>query len=67
LLGGAVYVNSFTLIAREVDGSLQEFALAATSVGESIGTLVADISGVFIQGCMFRVNGLAGADFACGA
>ena len=60
-------MNSFTLVAREVDASLQEFALAATSVGESIGTLVADISGVLIQGCMFRVNGLAGADFACGA
>ncbi len=54
LLGGAVYVNSFTLVAREVDGSLQEFALAATSVGESIGTLVADISGVF--SVMFLVS-----------
>ena len=66
-MGGAVYVNSFTLVAREVEPSLQEFALAATSVGESVGTLMADISGVFIQGCMFRINGLAGADFAWGA
>lgn len=60
-------MNSFTLVSTEVDVSLQEFALAATSVGESIGTLVADISGVLIQGCMFRMNGLPGADFKCGA
>lgn len=103
LLGGLVYVNTFTLIAKEVDGSIQagpaiissghqfsqlgaclycacqcswyhllstcmqEFALAATSVGESVGTLIADVSGVLIQGCMFRKNGLPGADFKCGA
>lgn len=46
---------------------LQEFALAVTSVGESVGTLVADVSGVLIQGCMFRKNGLPGSDFRCGA
>lgn len=67
LLGGAVYVNSFTMITCNVDPSLQEFALAATSVGDSIGTAIADVSGILIQGCMFRLNHLAGADFKCGA
>ena len=62
-----MYVNAFTIITREVDPGLQEVSLAATSVADSIGTAIADVSGVLIQGCMFRVNHLAGADFRCGA
>ncbi len=55
------------MITCSVEPGLQEFALAATSVGDSIGTAIADVSGILIQGCMFRVNHLAGADFKCGA
>jgi battenin len=66
LLGGAVYVNAFTLLAREVEPQYREFSLGAASVADSAGIAVADIAAIFIQGCLFKANGLAGlADFAC--
>eukprot|EP01051_Picozoa_sp_SAG22_P022367 SAG22_NODE_5327_length_1036_cov_1.038420_2_plen_72_part_00 len=64
-VGGAVYVNAFTLISERVDARLVEFSLAAASVGESVGIATADIAGVIIQGCLSRANGLPGAAFAC--
>jgi len=67
LMGGAVYVGAFTLISAEVEGPLREFALAAASVADSVGIAVADVVGILIQGCIFRVNGLPGADYKCGA
>ena len=49
LLGGAVYVNAFTLISRHVDPLLREFSLAAASLGDSLGIAFADIAGILIQ------------------
>jgi battenin len=65
LLGGAVYVNAFTLLAREVVPPLREFSLGAASLGDSLGIACADAAAVMIQGCLYRVNGLAGAAFSC--
>lgn len=65
LLGGAVYVNAFTLIAREVEPQYREFSLGAASVADSAGIAVADVAAIFVQGCLFKVNGLKGADFKC--
>ncbi|EIE19722.1 hypothetical protein COCSUDRAFT_54594 [Coccomyxa subellipsoidea C-169] len=65
LLGGAVYVNAFTLLSREVEPRLREFSLAAASLADSVGIALADICGVLIQGCLFKANGLTGADFTC--
>lgn len=65
LLGGAVYVNAFTLIAREVEPQYREFSLAAVSVADSAGIAAADVAGILIQGCLFKANGLKGADFSC--
>jgi battenin len=65
LLGGAVYVNAFTLISREVEPQYREFSLGAASVADSAGIAIADTAAIFIQGCLFKVNGLAGADFKC--
>ena len=65
LLGGAVYVNAFTLLAREVEPQYREFSLGAASVADSAGIAVADIAAIFIQGCLFKANGLPGADYAC--
>lgn len=122
LLGGAVYVNAFTLLSREVEPRLREFSLAAASLADSVGIALADICGVLIQvychlsylrilrlcitvdgstrhrcrdwhllddahqlnmlslyrllpqfsgvfrcmqGCLFKANGLSGADFTC--
>lgn len=65
LLGGAVYVNAFTLICSEVAPARQEFALSAASVADSFGIVLGDALGIVIQGCLFRTQGLPGADFTC--
>jgi battenin len=65
LLGGAVYVNAFTLISKEVPPQYREFSLGAASLADSLGVALADVCGILIQGCLFKANGLEGADFAC--
>jgi battenin len=67
LLGGGVYVNAFTLLARHQPASTRELSLGAASVADSIGIALADVTGVFLQGCLFRINGVPGAAFKCGA
>jgi battenin len=68
LLGGATYVNAFTLISREVAPAMREFSLAAACVADSLGIAAADALAVPLQGCLLRVNGLAHkAVFKCGA
>lgn len=62
-----MYVNAFTLISREVPSQYREFSLAAASLADSLGVALADVCGILIQGCLFRANGLPGADFGCGA
>jgi battenin len=67
LLGGAVYVNAFTLLAREVEPQLREFSLAAVCVADSLGIAAADLAAIAIQGCLFKLQGLPGAAYACGS
>ncbi|KDD73692.1 CLN3 protein [Helicosporidium sp. ATCC 50920] len=66
LLGGAVYVQAFARIAREAEPHLREFSLAAASLADALGIALADAVAVLIQGCLFRVHGIRGADFGCG-
>ncbi|KAJ0394830.1 hypothetical protein P43SY_005889 [Pythium insidiosum] len=61
LLGGGVYVNAYTLLSVEVPESHVEFALSAASVGDTIGVMMADFGGLFLQGCLYSINGLSGA------
>lgn len=49
LLGGAVYVNAFTLISKNIDPRYREFSLAAASLGDSLGIAFADVFGILIQ------------------
>ena len=65
LLGGAVYVNAFTLISQDVMPQHKELSLAAASVADSSGIAIADVAGILIQGCLFKWNNLPGADFTC--
>ncbi|KAL4854287.1 hypothetical protein ACK3TF_004978 [Chlorella vulgaris] len=65
LLGGAVYVNAFTLISKEIPSQYREFSLGAASIADSLGVALADACGIIIQGCLFKANGLSGADFKC--
>ena len=43
----------------------REFSLGAASLADSLGVALADACGILIQGCLFKANGLPGADFAC--
>ncbi|KAI9907858.1 hypothetical protein PsorP6_003206 [Peronosclerospora sorghi] len=61
LLGGGVYVNAFTLLSTEIRPSHVELALAAVSVGDTIGVMFADCAGLLLQGCLYSINHLPGA------
>ena len=68
LLGGGVYVHGYKRICADMDAvDHREFALAATSVAESLGIVCADILGLFIQACLYRTNGINGAMVSCPA
>jgi battenin len=61
LLGGGVYVNAYTLLSREMPASHVELALAAVSVGDTVGVMLADCVGLVLQGCLYSINRLPGA------
>ncbi|KAL4102651.1 hypothetical protein PRIC1_006395 [Phytophthora ramorum] len=61
LLGGGVYVNAYTLLSKEIPQSHVELALAAVSVGDTVGVMFADCAGLFLQGCLYSINHLPGA------
>jgi battenin len=65
LLGGAVYISGYKRICADLPVPHREFSLSATSVAEGAGILVADILGLFIQSCLYQVNGLQGAVMSC--
>jgi battenin len=65
LLGGAVYISGYKRICADLPVQHREFSLSATSVAEGAGILVADILGLFIQSCLYQVNGLQGAVVTC--
>lgn len=61
LLGGAVYVGAFSLIAEDIPkGSHRNFALTAASVADSIGIVCADLLGIAIQQQLYAVHGIQG-------
>lgn len=65
LLGGAVYVNVFTLISVEIPLQRREFALSAASFGCDFGILIGDLLGLFFQACVFRSYNISGASVSC--
>lgn len=67
LLGGAVYVHGYKNIVATVPRWQTEFALASTSVAESLGILAADIAGLFLQSCLYARQGIGGAIVSCPA
>jgi battenin len=58
LLGGSVYVHGYSRIQKDLPVSKREFALAS-------GIIVADISGLFIQACLYSSNQIDGAVAVC--
>lgn len=65
LLGGGVYVHSYTRINQDLPPYMREFALSTTSLADTLGIVMADISGLFIQSCLYRANNLDGALVTC--
>jgi len=61
LLGGAVYVGGFSLVAMESPEHLREFNLGAASVGDSFGISIADFVAVFIQRAIYANYGITDA------
>ncbi|XP_030580803.1 battenin [Archocentrus centrarchus] len=49
LLGGAAYVNTFHFISKEAEDRHREFAMAAASVGDSVGIALAGLAGFFVH------------------
>ena len=60
---GTLYVQTFTAIDRELEPCKRELALSTASAGTPAGILLADITGLVVQWCIFKANGisLAGA------
>ncbi len=65
LLGGGVYVNGYMRVNSDLPVSLREFALSTVSVADSLGIVFADFSGLFIQSCLYKANGINGAVASC--
>ena len=57
LLGGSCYVHGFSLIGESVRAPYAEFALASSSVCDTLGIMVAGVISVFVQGCLYGANG----------
>ncbi len=65
LLGGSVYVNGYMRINKDLPFDTREFALSTVSVADSLGIMIADFSGLFIQSCLYKVNNINGAVVSC--
>jgi len=63
LLGGGVYVHGYKRIVTDIPHppSYTEFALSSTSVAESLGVVMADVTGLLLQGCLYQINNIPGA------
>jgi battenin len=53
LLGGAVYVNGFSLISEQVHPRMREFSLSSASIADSVGIACANVAGIFIQKALY--------------
>ena len=65
LLGGAVYVSGYQRINKDMPLSLREIALSTSSLADSCGILLADVSGLFIQACIYQHHEIDGALVKC--
>ncbi|GAB5369972.1 hypothetical protein AAMO2058_001452100 [Amorphochlora amoebiformis] len=59
LLGGAVYVNAFRLIAAGVPPRLKEIAMTAGAVSSDFGTNLGEALGIGLQTYLYRVNSIS--------
>ena len=60
-----MYVNAFTLISKDIDPQHLEFSLAAASLADTSGIIVADITGLFLQCFIYKYHDIPGASLSC--
>eukprot|EP00551_Chaetoceros_affinis_P012211 CAMPEP_0203665878 /NCGR_PEP_ID=MMETSP0090-20130426/3027_1 /ASSEMBLY_ACC=CAM_ASM_001088 /TAXON_ID=426623 /ORGANISM="Chaetoceros affinis, Strain CCMP159" /LENGTH=624 /DNA_ID=CAMNT_0050529595 /DNA_START=31 /DNA_END=1905 /DNA_ORIENTATION=+ len=65
LLGGSVYVNGYMRINKDLPLAKREFALSTVSVDDNLGIVCADLSGLFIQSCLYESNEISGSVVSC--
>lgn len=54
LLGGAVYVQGFSLLSRDTPPEKRELALVTASIADTLGIMASDVMGLVIQVCCIR-------------
>jgi battenin len=59
LMGGAVYVNGFALIAEKVPPHMKEFSLSAASIADSLGIAFSTVAGIFIQKALYDYHNIS--------
>lgn len=65
LLGGAVYVNAFNLIAKNMPPTRTELALSSASIADTVGIMLSNVAGLYIQACLYDELGIDGAYVSC--
>lgn len=62
LLGGAVYVNGFSLISEKVKEELREFSLSAASIADSCGIVASTLISIAIQKSIYDYHDISDDD-----
>ena len=66
LLGGEVYVNAYVRINSDINPwSRRELAIGAASAADGMGIVLANFLGLYVQSCLYDVNGIGGATVSC--
>ena len=54
LIGGALYVQTFLAVDRELPAEKREAALATCTCGDTAGVLAGEFTGLLMQWCLFE-------------
>ncbi|KAJ1453641.1 batten's disease protein Cln3 [Pelagophyceae sp. CCMP2097] len=66
LFGGAVYVHGFRLLAATGDRAKRELAMTVGAFSSDCGTLLSNVVGLALQGCLYEANDIEGATIPVG-
>ena len=58
LIGGAVYIGVFALIAEEVKPQLKEFSMGVAIIANTIGILASNVCGLYVQKFLYKYHNL---------
>ena len=66
LLGGAVYVHGFKLVALEAPPARRELAMACACIAADLGLMAGSAAAVVLQACIYQAHGLDDATIRVG-